>query len=313
VSRIVSLGSVNADFEMRVDRAVPDGGTLLGRDLVRVSGGKAANVAVLAARLGAAVSLIACVGDDDLAEQALSGPRAAGVDVTGVRRASVATGYTSIVVGPDAEKTILFVLGANDEWAEDAGAVAREIGHAPHDALLVADLEIPRAVVSAALHAARDAGLVIVLDPAPPERFDDDLLPLVDHLTPDHREAETLTGVTIDGDGGALRAARDLRDRGAGAVYVKLADGGCAVVCDDGEILVRTPHVDAVDKTGAGDAFAGALGWALLAGNKPFDAAVVAVAASTCAVTAYASQQAYPSLEVLDAMRARVTVAQPAR
>jgi ribokinase len=243
----------------------------------------------------------------------LSGPRDEGVDVTGVRRAHAHTGYTSIVVGPDAEKTILFALGANDAWGEHAHAVADDIQAVPRGAVLVIDLEIPPAIVSSALRAARVAGLIVVVDPAPPERLDGDLLPFADHLTPDHREAETLTGITVDGDDAALRAARDLHDRGAGAVYVKLSDGGCAVVSEQGEALVRAPRVDAVDKTGAGDAFAGGLAWALLRGDAPIDAAVTAVAASTCAVTTYGSQQAYPSRDALDAMRDRVTLTQPAR
>lgn len=304
---ILSLGSINADFQMRVEDWPRGAGTVLTRDLLRASGGKAANVAVLARRLGAESRLLGCVGDDDLAEYALAGPREAGVDLALVERAPGPTGLSTIIVSPAGEKMILLALNANDAWSEDAGRVARHVAEADRGSVLVADLEAPVAAVSAAVRVARERGVVVVLDPAPPERLPGGLLPSVDHITPDHREAQQLTGIDASSTGGASRAAGALCERGVQAAYVKLASGGCAVACGEGTTTVSAPPgLRVVDTTGAGDAFAGALAWALLTGRRPIDAAHVAVAASSCAVTKYGSQASYPTRAELEEMTSRV-------
>lgn len=305
MSTVVSLGSINADFVVRSGESPSGPGSLLATDFLRTSGGKAANVAVLARRLGAPAILLGCVGDDDLAQQALAGPLGAGVDVAGVRRRPGASGYSAVTVPPDGAKTIVLAPNANDGWADAAEEVGREIAAMSAGSVLVADLEVPVAVVRAALVAARRAGLTTVLDPAPPDRLSDDLLDLADHLTPDHAEAARITGADTGDARGAARAAGHLRQRGAATVHVKLADGGC-VTAGDVLTLVRAPDVPVVDATGAGDAFAGALGWALGQGHPVARAAEYAVAASACAVGGYGSQESYPDLEELTAMVERV-------
>jgi ribokinase len=307
MTAILSLGSINADFQLRVERPPGGPGTLLAHDLLRTSGGKAANVAVLARRLGAEARLLGCVGEDDLAEQALAGPTREGVDVTLVRRASGPTGVACIVVLPDGDKTIVLALNANAAWSQDADRLEQQVAEAPAGSVLVVDLEVPPVLVTAAARAARRAGLVVVLDPAPAERLPDDLLALVDHITPDHREAQALTGIDASSAAGACRAAQALHQRGVGAAHVKLASGGCAVACQDGASVIQAPaDVAVVDTTGAGDAFAGALAWALLRGHRPGEAALLAVAAAACAVGTYGSQESYPSPQGLAAMRQRV-------
>ncbi len=307
MSAVVSLGSVNADFVVRV-AASPNGpGTVAADDLLRTSGGKGANVAVLAARLGAPARLLGCVGDDDLAAQALRGPEAAGVNLRGVRRRRGPTGYASILVPPDGNKIIVLVPNANDAWAEDGEKVAAEVDAAPDGSVVVVDLEVPVAQATAALTLARERGLATVLDPAPPERLPEELLALADHVVPDVSEAGRITGTDVDSVEGALTAARDLVRRGAGCAHVKLTDGGAVVATSTEAWRVEAPtDVEVVDATGAGDAYAGALAWALLAGLPLAEAAVFAVAASTCAVTRYGSQESYPTEPELRAMAARV-------
>jgi ribokinase len=306
VGCLISIGSVNADFQMRVSAALS--GTELARDFVRASGGKAANVAVLGRRLGMGARLVGCVGQDDLAQQALAGPRAIGVDLSGVRSASTHTGTSIILVRPDGDKTIVLALGANDAWSEHAGEVAETVSDAEPDSIVVVDLEVAVEVADAAIASARRTGLEVVLDPAPADRATPERLARIDHLTPNHREAEELSGIAVDSPDAALQAARALRDRGVANAYVKLAAGGCAVASAQGETaLIRSPDdLNVVDTTGAGDAFAGALAWALLEGWPPTEAAVAAVAASSCATTAYGSQASYPSIEALMAMAERV-------
>lgn len=303
---LLSLGSINADFVVKT-RSSPSGpGSMLGNSFLRTSGGKAANVAVLAKRLGAASMLLGCVGDDDLAVQAMAGPLAEGVDLSGVARHAGPTGYSSVIVPADGAKTIVLAPNANDAW-HGTSAATTAIADAPTGAVVVIDLEIPPVIVAASLKAADARRLVTVLDPAPAERLGDELLAFVDHLTPDHNEAQILTGIDTDSVEGARRAAEDLRRRGADAVHVKLASGGCVTAAADGLKLVAAPDdIDVVDATGAGDAFAGALAWAVLQGRSTSEAAEFAVAASTCAVTVYGSQESYPSLDQLQAMVLRV-------
>jgi ribokinase len=316
---VVSLGSINADHCVRAARLPEGSGTLLAGDLLRTSGGKAANVAVLARRLGTPSRLVGCVGDDDLAELALAGPRREGVDVGAVRRAPGPTGSSSIVVAPDGDKTIVLALNANDAWPaavdqpEHAGLVdhiEQAVVTAPPGSVLAVDLEVPPVNVAVAARAARRVGMAVVVDPAPAERLDDELLDLADHLTPDHHEALALTGIDTRSRSGACRAAEALHRRGVPHVYVKLLGGGCVVAGAGGTVVVEPPgHLQVVDTTGAGDAFAGGLAWALSRGAGGGEAAPIAVAASACAVGTYGSQESYPSPDALAAMVARTTAA----
>jgi len=144
----------------------------------------------------------------------------------------------------------------------------------------------------------------VVLDPAPPDRVPDELLPLVDHLTPDHREAEALTGIDASSEDGAREAADALQTRGVDAVSVRPDGGGCVVAFDGGVQTIEAPEVRVVDLTGAGDAFTGALAWAVVSGCGPVEAATWGVAASAYAVQTYGSQAAYPTLDDLTALHA---------
>ena len=213
----------------------------------------------------------------------------------------------SIAVGPDADKSIVLALNANDACGDQTDALSREVAGASAGSVLVVDLEVSMTCVQAAVHAARCAGFPVVLDPAPPQRLPPRPLEAVDHVTPNHAEAQKLTGVSAGSPEGAADAAQALRQREAGTAYVKLASGGCAVASPAGIWMVEAPPgVDSVDSTGAGDAFAGALAWSLLAGRGAIEAAAVAVAASACAVERYGSQQSYPFRDELDSMRSRV-------
>jgi ribokinase len=305
---LFSLGTVNADFAVRIERVPAAPGSYPARDLLRTSGGRAANAAVAARRLGSTTVLLGCVGDDDLAEQALAGPRREGVDLIGVRRVAAPTGYVSVLVPLDGDKTMIFTPNANCQWpADDEQAIRRDIGPASPGSVLVLDVGIPLAIVRAAAAEARQRGVVVVLDPAPANAVADDLIGVVDHITPNHREAAELTGVDATDVDGARRAAVHLRDRGVGAAYVKLAKGGCALASAAGTQVIKPPAgLRTVDTTGAGDAFAGALAWAVLAGHDPPGAATLAVAASAFSVGGYGAQESYPTLEQLCAMAARV-------
>lgn len=301
---ILSLGSVNADFQVRVDEPIEEGRTLIATDFRRLGGGKAANVAFLAGRLGHRAKLLARVGDDGLAEQALAPLREAGVDLGHVSTAEGhPTAVSMIAVPPDGKKSILLALNANDAWDEPAILDATgAIGKAPDGSILVADYEVPPGLVARAAHAARERGFALVIDPSPADRVDRDVLARAQAVTANPKETQILTGIEVDGVEAACRAARELAGLGTAIVCVKLRDGGCVLAHDGRLDLIPAPEVEPVDSTGAGDAFAGALAVALLEKRPPRDAACFAVAASSLAVTAYGSQPAYPSRARIEAL-----------
>jgi ribokinase len=307
---VLSVGSVHADVTIRADRPpqIPGLTTFDHADLM--PGGKAANVAVIARRLGGRSVLWGCVGDDELGTVARRGPQRHGVELQFLRTASLTTGVSVITVMPDGAKGIVLAMGANDAWGDAAPTVAREIGdvlaRSTPDAALVVDAECPIEVVDAAMRAARAGGVPVVLDPSPADRVTEAVIAAADHITPDDREAATITGIDTDSAAGAMAAAGQLVARGAGAAYVKLAGGGCAVAAGDHRVLVKPPDIVAVDTTGAGDAFAGALGWALAAGESIAEAARIATAAAMCAVTVFGSQSSYPDVAALRHVLQRV-------
>lgn len=299
---ILSLGSINVDFQLRVQRWPGPGETLLGDHFLMDAGGKGANVALVARRLGADARLIARVGADVLAEQAMRHLRAAGVDLSATQAAQgAATGVAMIVVRPDGNKTILMAANANESWDQvDIDRVVDTVREAPAGSVLVADLEIPPAIVRRAAEAARAAGHRVILDPSPTDRADQDLCRLADYLTPNAGEAQRLTGIPVRSPEDGFRAADALRQRGAAAALVKLLNGGCVLVGERIREHVAPLQVDVVDKSGAGDAFAGALGVALLEGRPEQEAAKFAMGAAGYVVTRYGSQAAYPTREELE-------------
>lgn len=309
-AQILSLGSVNADFQVRTDRRPASSETLLATEFIRLSGGKAANVAFLARRLGIEARLFAHVGDDDLAEQALQPLREIGVDLAGVQHvAGMATGVAMISVPPDGKKGIVMAANANQAWsAQDAGEIASAVREAAPGSVLVTDCEIAAFAVEQAMRAARQAGLKVLLDPSPADRVDDALLALTDFVLPNAGEAESMTGIACNDAASAIEAGKRLLQRGAAAACVKLHDGGCVLVTADEAVHIPPVPVTVVDTTGAGDAFAGAMAVAVLERRAPAEAARFAVAASHLAVTAYGSQPAYPSRDDIERMQERLRI-----
>lgn len=305
---ILSLGSINADFQMRTDRRPHPDETLLARDFVRLGGGKAANVAFLAARLGHEVRLIGRVGRDSLAEQALAPLRQAGLDIGHVRStAGVGTAVSIITVPPDGRKGIVLAPRANDAWCrEDVPWIEEVVGAAPSGSTLVADCEVPPFVVEAAMREARRGGSRTLLDPSPAERVHDDLLQLADVILPNAGEAEALTGIAVADFRSAARAGGVLLERGCRTACVRLPRGGCLVAEGSRRWQVIAPELEVVDTTGAGDAFAGSMAVALTEGADAVEAAAFAAAAATHAVTGYGSQPAYPDRAEIEAHRTHV-------
>jgi ribokinase len=251
---------VNLDFQVRVTGAI-EGVTSPGGQFLRAGGGKAANVAYLARRLGVDARLIACAGDDDLREPVLRPLRETGVDLCGVTVAArQATGVAMIAVRPEGTKSIVVATNANDAWTDgQARSAADAIATAPKDAMLVADYEVPNFVAGAAIEAARARGLPVIIDPSFPDRVERRFLPSITAITPDATEARVLTGTDTGEPLGAACAAKQLAAFGVPIVCVKLSDGGCVLADSGSYTLIPSLRVKRIDSTGAGDAFAGAL------------------------------------------------------
>ncbi|AHM58370.1 sugar kinase [Flammeovirgaceae bacterium 311] len=296
---ILSLGSVNADFQVRIDQKPGETTTMLAHDFKRFSGGKAANVAFIARRLGVAAAVLGHVGNDDLHKQALGALEEMGIDLQYVKKVEGATtGFSMIVVPPDGKKNIILATNANDAWEEgDQEQVNKAIKDAPKGSVLVVDYEVPAFIVDSAIKSAQASGIPVILDPSPTDRVNKDLFSSIDYIVPDASETESLTGIWPDSEESAGRAARKLLEAGVKTAIVKLEDGGCVAANEHESFYIPPVKVEVIDTTGAGDAFAGALATAVLEKQSLREAACFAVAASVAAVTAYGSQPAYPSRE----------------
>lgn len=305
---IISLGSVNADFQVRVPHRPDISETLLAHDFAGLSGGKGANVAFLARRLGVPAMLVARVGDDALREQALRPLEELGVDLTHVRAVDGSpTGVSMITVPPGGKKGIVLAGNANLKWSEaDHDEVRSAIKGAPPGSVLVVDYEVPPSIVEGAVAAARERGFPVVLDPSPADRVVQDLFMEVNYLVPNAGEAERLTDISIDSVQAAVKAGRLLVERGVEHACLKLKDGGCVLVRRETVVHVPPVSVEVVDTTGAGDAFAGALAVAVLEGRTLLEAACFAVASSHVCVTRYGSQPAYGTREEIGEMAHRL-------
>ena len=294
---IVVAGSANVDFILRVTALPQPNQTITGRDMAVAIGGKGLNQAVACARLGTPTKMIAAVGEDSFAGQALSYLKANGVDTRHVAAlAGVATGVANIFVAEDGQNMIVVTPGANArltpgmiDAAEPAIAEARA---------LIVQLETPLDAVKRALEVARRHGVMTVLNPAPVQAGAEALFPLADLVTPNETELAALTGIAGQDDVSLTRALQAVIGAGAGQAVVTLGAQGSATLID-GE-LVRVPafKVKAVDATGAGDHFNGALVSRLVQGEDLLTALRYASAASALSVTRASADSAATKAEV---------------
>lgn len=309
---IISLGSIHADVQVRVERMPVAGETLIGRNLARFSGGKASNIAYLTQRFGVSTQLFGHVGDDDLAEQALGGLRAEGVDLSGVKRIErESTGVALITVPPDGQKGIILAPGAGEIWEQaDVGEIVNAIADAPNHALVVIDCDIPVFVIDAVASAAKRRGCRVILDPSPAQELPNEVLAAADFLTPNASEAERLTGIKTTDEQSAIRAGKVLIERGAGAVCLKLPNGACVLVEKQTVSHVSGVPVDVVDTTGGGDAFTGGLAVALSEGRPALEAVRFGVACSHLTISYYGAKTAVMDRAAVEQMidRLRITV-----
>jgi ribokinase len=294
--RVCVVGSCNIDLTFRTARLPRPGETLAGRAFLLGFGGKGANQAVMAARLGAAVAMVGKVGRDVFGERALANFRDQGIDTTHVATdEQEATGTAAILVDDAANNCILVVPGANQGLGPaDVRAAAAVIEAAD---VLLCQLEVPVETTLEAFRIARAGGVRTVFNPAPAAELPDELFRLTDLCVPNETEAEQLTGVSVSSVGAATEAGHALRRRGADRVVVTLGERGAVLVDAEGVGHIPAPAVRAVDPSGAGDALIGSLA-VFLAEGLPLRAALLrANGVAALSVTRDGTQAAFPTRE----------------
>ncbi|MFD7456225.1 MULTISPECIES: ribokinase [unclassified Streptomyces] len=288
---LLVVGSANADLVIGVERRPGPGETVLGSDLAVHPGGKGGNQAVAAARLGARTALLARVGDDAYGRLLLDAQRAAGVDTVGVLVGGAPTGVALITVDPSGDNSIVVSPGANGRLTPGDIRAAGSLFHASR--VVSTQLEVPLETVEEVVRNL-PPGSRFVLNPSPPRPLPTEVLAACDPLIVNEHEAKVLLGESCVGDE-PEDWARLLLAKGPRSVVVTLGAAGALVASSEGVARVPSVKVDAVDTTGAGDAFTAALAWRLGAGEPLARAAAYAARVGAAAVTRAGAQESYPT------------------
>jgi ribokinase len=297
---IAVVGSLNIDLVAYASRVPGPGETVLGDRFVMGFGGKGANQAVMAARLGARVSIVGALGDDVYAGMTLDNLAEQGVDATHVARVAGSSGVAPIWVEPDGTNRIIVVAGANDAVDPDAAAAAiRSLGEVD---VVIGQLEIPQRATAAAFQA---APRWTILNPAPAAPLSPELLDASDFLIPNEHELGVVVGIespNLDDDALLNDIAMTLGAR----LLVTLGSRGAAIEADGVVRRVPAERVHPVDTTGAGDAFVGAFAYGLAAGLDELTAVRLGIACASDSVTRPGTQSSFPSRDRAREIIARV-------
>jgi ribokinase len=305
---VVVIGGANTDFLVQGKRLPLPGETVASDSFYEGAGGKGLNQAVAVARLGGRVALVARVGRDARGDALLATMERAGVaGPYVVRDPDQHTGVALIIVGSGGEKQIAWVPGANR--ALQVADVETARGALSGTRMLLAPLEAPIEVLQAAMELARASGARTVLDAGPAVSLPHAVLQLVDVLRANASEAEALTGVSVRDQGSARRAAQDLLAQGVAVAAIQAGDEGNLVLWPQGECFLPRLPVEAVDATGAGDAFAAALAVTLGEGLGYVEAGRFANAAAALATTAVGAQDGLPTRPQVAAFLKRIASA----
>jgi ribokinase len=287
--QIVIVGSANTDMVVKTPRIPGPGETVIGGDFLMAAGGKGANQAVAAARLGARVTLVARLGTDMFGDQAIAGYQHEGIDTTYiVRDADHPSGIALISVDAQGENSIAVASGANAHLTPlDVDRASQAIGEAH---VLLVQLEVPLDAVRRAVTIAHDMGVRVILNPAPAREIAPPLLAQVSIITPNEHEARVVVG-----EPDQAHAIRRMLDAGVETVLVTLGAQGVLWATRETRILVPAFPVEAIDTTAAGDAFNGGLAYALGRGLSMAEAIRYANAVAAISVTRMGAQPSLPT------------------
>lgn len=289
---ILVIGSSNTDMTVKTKALPKPGETVLGGIFTMGAGGKGANQAVAARRLGGEVKFICKVGRDIFGDNAIAHYEAEGLDTAGILRSDLPSGVALISVDEKAENCIVVASGANNDLTEaDIEAVADDLRRC---GILLLQLEIPVPSVVKAARLAHEAGATVVLNPAPACPLPDELFRYVDLFIPNETELSTFSGLPVSDEESAAKAAAAMQAKGVGKLIVTMGSKG-SLLCEGGEpVFVPARKVKAVDTTAAGDTFCGTLCVALSEGRGLKEAAEFATAASALTVQKMGAQDSIP-------------------
>lgn len=290
---IYVIGSSNTDMVVKADKLPRPGETVIGGSFFMNAGGKGANQAVAAARLGGRVTFIANVGNDLFGQQAISHFRNEGINIQFVTTdPQLASGVALINVNKHGENSIAVAPGANGNLTFDK--VETGLNDATASSIMLIQLEIPMHTVEMAIRQCHSKGHRVILNPAPAQKIKKEMLKDLFLLTPNETEAQWLTGIKVTSRKSLEKAAEKLRAWGAANVIITLGAKGAYLHTSEVKEIIPAPKVKAVDTTGAGDCFNGALAVALSKGSIMTKAAAFAVKAASLSVTRKGAQASMP-------------------
>jgi ribokinase len=295
---ILVLGGINMDLVTVTPRFPGPGETVVGSRFLTYPGGKGANQAVAAARMGGQVFMVGRVGTDVFGAQLVDSLTESGVDCSGVGYSASSSGIAVINIDDSAQNRIIQVLGANDSCGEAEAYMVSQL--LPHVSTVLLQLEVS---ISLSLQVARSAaaqGKTVILDPSPVRPLPAEFYRCCTVMTPNETDAQALVNFPVGDRSAAAQAAGELLGRGVKSVIVKLGEQGAYYATISGGEHVRPFPVEAVDSVGAGDAFNGALAVALAEGKSLRDATRMAAAAGALSVTRYGAQDSMPTREEVE-------------
>lgn len=301
---IVVVGGANYDYMVRGPKLPTPGDAVEGTDFHSAAGGKGVNQAAAVARLGARVALVARVGNDQRGEAVFKRLADEGIETRYlVRDPEAPTGVVLVQIDSQGEKQTLSAPGAMNRLSvADVEAAADALRSAR---VVLMQLEVPVATVTAAARIAREGEARVFLDPSPPQPLPDELLQMVDVLKPNAGEAQVLTGIAVRDRDSAQEAAQRLLERGVQTVSIQAGNQGDLLVWRDGECWLPRFDVEAVDATGSGDAFFAALAVALLEGRSLEEVGPFASAAAALTTTAFGVDTSLPRRDAIHNLLAR--------
>jgi ribokinase len=297
---LIVLGSLNMDLVAQTPRLPMSGETVQGLSFFTAAGGKGANQAVAAARLGATTYLAGRVGGDQFGEELLTGLKADGVNIQPILvTPQTHSGVAIITVDHQGENRIIVIPGANGKV--DETDVQRIIPLLPQATVLLLQLEVPLSAIIAAAKVAKNAGVKVMLDPAPaPDDFPQELYSLIDIITPNETEVERLTGLEMTDENLWRKAAKMLLNYGVKTAVIKLGARGVFCMNSSQQFHVNPFPVQVVDTVAAGDGFNGAMATALDRGLSLREAVIWGAAAGALTTTKSGAQPALPNWETFN-------------
>jgi ribokinase len=301
--KVISFGSINMDLVVRAPRLPQPGETLLGSRFVAVPGGKGANQAVAAARLGVPTHMIGCVGTDAYGQPLIENLQRSGVQTAGIQAVEGSSGVALITVSEAGANTIIVVAGANEAVGE---AALRALETLESGDVLLLQLEIPLPVVVQAAQMGARRGAFVILDPAPAQALPPTLYPSITMITPNQSEAEQLVGFAVNTPQDGQRAAEQLVSWGVAHAVVKMGGSGAVYASAEAPPLHLPPHeVPVVDTVAAGDAFNGGTAAGLAQGLPIAEALRWGMATGALCVTRHGAQEAMPTRDEVIALLGR--------